>query len=82
MGFLFWFVLRAMIMGVIGNSFYKWFATTKTGKWFDAKIEKLLNKVTNKHDETLAKSKQLEMFVEEEKLQKAPVRRLDGGPAK
>ena len=48
---------------MIGNSFYKWFATTKTGKWFDKKLSDIMNKVTNKHDEAIAKkSPQVDMF--------------------
>ena len=48
---------------MIGNSFYKWFATTKTGKWFDKKLSDIMNKVTNKHEEAVAKkSPQIDMF--------------------
>ena len=63
MGFLFWFVLRAIIMGVIGNSFYKWFSGTTWGIWFDDKLKSIMNKVTNKHDEAIAKkSSKIDMF--------------------
>ena len=55
MGFLFWFVLRSIIMGVIGNSFYKWFAGTTWGIWFDAKIKSILDKVTHKEEKALLK---------------------------
>jgi len=49
MGVLFWFVLKAILSSLIGQSFYKWFKTTKYGVWWDAKISALLNKVTHKH---------------------------------
>ena len=63
MGLLFWALVRAMIFSTLGITFYKWFATTKTGKWFDLKVNTILDKVTNKHDEAVAKkSPQLDMF--------------------
>ena len=57
MGVLFWFVLKAILSSLIGQSFYKWFKTTKYGVWWDAKISTLLNKVTNKHNEAELKVK-------------------------
>ena len=63
MGVLFWMLIRTMIFSMFGNSFYKWFATTKTGKWFDRKLSDIMNKVTNKHDKAVAKkSPQIDMF--------------------
>ena len=47
---------------MIGNSFYKWFSTTKTGKWFDKKLSDIMNKVTNKHEEAVNKKSQVDMF--------------------
>ena len=35
-------------MGVIGNSFYKWFSGTTWGIWFDIKMQSVLNKVVKK----------------------------------
>jgi len=81
MGFLFWFVLRSIIMGVLGNSFYKWFATTKIGKWFDKKLSDIMNTVTNKHEEATSKKTQIDMF--EKPIEKRePISRIDGGPSK
>ena len=48
MGILFWMLLRTIIFSMIGNSFYKWFAGTSWGIWFDAKMKSVLNKVTHK----------------------------------
>ena len=48
MGILFWALLRSIIFSCIGNSFYKWFARTKMGIWFDKKMSNLLTKVTGK----------------------------------
>ena len=55
MGILFWFVLRSIIMGVIGNSFYKWFSGTTWGIWFDMKIKSILDKVTRKEEKAQLK---------------------------
>ena len=55
MGILFWFVLRSIIMGVIGNSFYKWFSGTTWGIWFDMKLKSILDKVTHKEEKALLK---------------------------
>ena len=57
MGVLFWFVMKAILSSLIGQSFYKWVKTTKYGVWWDAKISTLLNKVTNKHNEAELKVK-------------------------
>ena len=57
MGVLFWFVLKAILSSLIGQSFYKWFKTTKYVVWWEAKISALLNKVTNKHEEAELKVK-------------------------
>ena len=82
MGVLFWMLARTILFSMIGNSFYKWFATTKTGKWFDKKLSDIMNKVTNKHDEAVAKkSPQIDMF-ETPTEKRKPISRSDGGPSK
>ena len=56
--FFFWFALRSIIMGLIGNSFYAWFKKTRMGVWFQAKLDRLLNHVAKKTDiESLQKKK-------------------------
>ena len=50
MGILFWVFIRTIIFTVIGNTFYKWLATTKIGKKLDAMVARLLNKITQKED--------------------------------
>jgi len=78
MGFLFWFVLRSVIMGVIGNSFYKWFAGTTWGIFFNAKVESILNKVTHREKEIVkfkeakkAATERFEKMSAERKLQRS-----------
>ena len=43
-------LIRTIIFTVIGNTFYKWLATTKIGKKLDAMVARLLNKVTQKEE--------------------------------
>ena len=63
MGIIFWMLLRSMLFSVIGNTFYKWFAGTTWGIWFDYKVQLLLDKVTGKHDKAVAKkSPKIDMF--------------------
>ena len=63
MGIIFWMLLRSMLFSVIGNTFYKWFAGTTWGIWFDYKIQVTLDKVIGKHDKAVAKkSPQIDMF--------------------
>ena len=50
MGVLFWFLAKSILSSLIGQTFYKWFKTTKYGIWFDKKFTALLNKVTHKHE--------------------------------
>ena len=46
--FLLYKILFAILMSTIGNSVYKWFAKTKMGVWFDAKVSRLMTHVTGK----------------------------------
>ena len=56
MGILFWMLLRSMLFSVIGNTFYKWFAGTSWGIWFDAKMKNVLNKVTHREEKAKLKN--------------------------
>ena len=66
MGILFWMLLRSMLFSVIGNTFYKWFAGTSWGIWFDAKMKSVLNKVTHREEQAQLK-KPLKVKSENEK---------------
>jgi len=55
MSILFWMLLRSMLFSVIGNTFYKWFAGTSWGIWFDAKMKSVLNKVTHREEQAQLK---------------------------
>jgi len=66
MGVLFWFLAKSILSSLIGQSFYKWFKTTKYGVWWDAKISALLNKVIQKEKQAQLK-KPLKVKSENEK---------------
>ena len=51
MGVLFWFLAKSILSSLIGQTFYKWFKTTKYGVWWDKKITGWLNKVTRKEQQ-------------------------------
>ncbi len=46
--FIIWKLLLTILLSTVGNSFYKWFAKTKMGIWFDNKMEKIMRTVTKK----------------------------------
>ena len=46
--FILWRILLAILLSTVGNSFYKWFAKTKMGIWFDKKMENIMSTVTKK----------------------------------
>ena len=75
---LFWMLLRTILFSVIGNSFYKWFAGTTWGIWFDMKMNTLLNKVTKKEHKAQLNQPIKVAGVKREKI----TSRSDGGPSK
>ena len=46
--FIIWKLLLTILLSTVGNSFYKWFAKTKMGIWFDKKMENIMSTVTKK----------------------------------
>ena len=55
MGILIWMLLRTILFSMIGNSFYKWFAGTTWGIWFDYKVQTILYKVVRKEEKAILK---------------------------
>lgn len=55
MYFLFILTLKSILSSVIGSSFYNWFRTTNFGIWFQLKIDKFMEYLSNKYDIELAK---------------------------
>jgi hypothetical protein len=56
--FIWVFILKACLTGVIGSAFYAWFKTTRMGVWFDKKLDSLMNRISGRLDiEVLKKNK-------------------------
>jgi hypothetical protein len=64
--FIWVFILKACLTGIIGSAFYAWFKTTRMGVWFDKKLDSLMNRISGRLDiEVLKKN--------EKALKKLPV---------
>ena len=59
------FIIKAILTGIIGSSFYVWFKKTSMGVWFNKKLDKVMTKVVNRCDVEALKK-------EEKKLKKIP----------
>lgn len=56
--FVWFFIFKACIAGVIGSAFYAWFKTTQMGVWFDKKLDRLMSRVSNRLDIEVLKKKE------------------------
>ena len=63
--FVWIFIVKAVLTGIIGSSFYVWFKKTGMGVWFNKKLDKVMTKVVNRCDVEVLKK-------EEKKLKKIP----------
>lgn len=48
--FIWIFVLKAVLTGIIGSSFYVWFKTTRMGIWFNKKLDAVMSRVAKRYD--------------------------------
>jgi len=55
MNFLIILALRSILSSVIGSSFYKWFQNTKTGVWFQLKVDTFMEYLADKYNIEIAK---------------------------
>jgi len=53
--FLFILTLKSILSAIIGNSFYRWFQSTKMGVWFQNKLDTFMNYLSIKYDIEIAK---------------------------
>ena len=56
--FIWVFIVKAVLTGIIGSSFYAWFKTTQMGVWFDKKLDRLMSRVSNRLDIEVLKKKE------------------------
>ena len=73
---MYWFLIRSIISAVLGSQFYKWYASTKIGIYFQNRIDQFMEYVSNKyHIELIKKQSKFEqdyplMMERIEKLEK------------
>ena len=47
---MYWFLLRSIVSAVLGSQFYKWYASTKIGIYFQNRIDQFLEYIAEKYD--------------------------------
>tara|TARA_B100000287_G_scaffold65375_1_gene56919 strand:- start:3357 stop:3605 length:249 start_codon:yes stop_codon:yes gene_type:complete len=55
MYFLLILSLKSILSTIIGSSFYNWFRTTNIGIWFQMKLDKFMEYLSDKYNIELAK---------------------------
>ena len=45
---MYWFLIKSILMAVLGSQFYKWYASTKIGIYFQNRINQFMNYVSKK----------------------------------
>ena len=56
--FIWIFIVKAILTGIIGSSFYVWFKTTRMGIWFNKKLDTLMTRVVNRCDVEVLKKQE------------------------
>ena len=56
--FIWVFIVKAILTGIIGSSFYVWFKTTRMGIWFNKKLDTLMTRVVNRCDVEVLKKQE------------------------
>ena len=46
--FIWIFIIKAVLTGIIGSSFYVWFKTTRMGVWFNKKVNRVMTRVVKR----------------------------------
>ena len=47
---MYWFLLRSIMSAVLGSQFYKWYATTNIGIYFQNRIDQFMEYISQKYD--------------------------------
>lgn len=53
---MYWFLVKAIVSGIISSSFGEWFLRTRVGTWFQIKLDHFLNYVSYKYDIHITKT--------------------------
>ena len=52
---MYWFLIKSIVSAVLGSQFYKWYASTKIGIYFQNRIDQFLEYIAKKYDINLMK---------------------------
>ena len=59
---MYWFLIRSILSAVLGSQFYKWYASTKLGIYFQNRIDQFMEYVSIKYDiELIRKQSKFEL---------------------
>ena len=47
---MYWFLIRSIASAVLGSQFYKWYASTKIGIYFQNRIDQFMEYISQKYD--------------------------------
>ena len=52
---MYWFLIKSIMSSVLGSQFYKWYAQTKMGIYFQNRINQFMEYLSQKYDIEIAK---------------------------
>ena len=52
---MYWFFIKSIVSAVLGSQFYKWYASTKIGIYFQNRIDQFLEYIAQKYNIEIAK---------------------------
>ena len=47
---MYWFLIKSIVSAVLGSQFYKWYASTKIGIYFQNRIDQFMEYIAEKYD--------------------------------
>ena len=47
---MYWFLLKSIMSAVLGSQFYKWYASTKIGIYFQNRLDQFMEYISQKYD--------------------------------
>ena len=47
---MYWFLIKSILSAVLGSQFYKWYASTKIGIYFQNRIDQFMEYIAEKYD--------------------------------
>jgi len=52
---MYWFLIKSIVSAVLGSQFYKWYASTMIGIYFQNRIDQFLEYIAQKYNIEIAK---------------------------